>query len=280
VAPAAVFDYLERFQTHTNPFGRDLQFSLKRLYPQEWRRPAAKTAYFPGCVEIRYFPKTVGQTLELLRKNDSVSLYTEPIVCCGYPLYAAGDFRGFRELAEINSQSLKKYRRVVSGAPACLYTMETLYAEQGFKVPTRFFHIAERLDGGHRGRAGSPPIKARNPAVAKAGSERIAYHDPCYLGRYRGTYDQPRQLIESVTGCKPIEFFRNRQQGYCCGAGGLLPISSPETARKITENRLAEFRRTGAQTLVTSCPTCVRQFKKVDPSVDVRGLVEFLCQER
>ena len=104
----------------------------------------------------------------------------------------------------------------------------------------------------------------------------IAYHDPSYLGRYRGIYEQPRDIIERVTGMKPLEFFRNRAASYCCGAGGLLPISSPETAAKITRERLDEFKRTGASTLVTACPSCVHRFKKIDPGVKVKGIIDLL----
>lgn len=271
VSPSSVYAFAKLFEDHNNPFPIDLSEKLKSCCPEEIKKPDERIAYFPGCTEIRYSPETIGKTFRLLRGlKIKISLYREPILCCGYPLYAAGDDESFRELAEINIPTLKKYREIWSGTPSCLYTMERLYRELGFKFSTRFFHLSEKLsplfDGGHR----------RIPAVPKAGSERIAYHDPCFLGRYRGIYDAPRKIIERITGHPPLEFFRNREGSYCCGAGGLLPITSPGTSEMIARSRLNEFQEIGATTLVTACPGCVQQFRKMDPKLNVMGLIDFI----
>ncbi|MBI2082710.1 MAG: (Fe-S)-binding protein [Deltaproteobacteria bacterium] len=295
IAPAPVYENVKIFQNHNNPYPIDLFDKLKTNFPEEIisnlpHSPSltkrglggdSKITYFPGCTEIRYFPETIGKTLKLLRGlKIKISLYQEPILCCGYPLYAAGDLESFRELAEINIPALKRYREVWSSCAECLYTMETLYREMGYKISTQFFHVSEKLDL-RRVAGGRAPARAqrvstggRNP---QTGPASVAYHDPCFLGRYRGVYEAPRKIIESVTGQPPLEFFRNRENSYCCGAGGLLPITSPETSRKITENRLEEFRATGATTLVTACPGCVHQFKKVDPKLDVVSLIDFIA---
>lgn len=264
LAPPAVFEFVRRFRDHTNPFRRDLHEVLEKEYPLEMKRPVGRTVYLPGCVEIRHFPETIGKALRLLRKEDpSLSLYREPIQCCGYPLYVAGELTGFRDLAEINYQALKRFRTLISGTPACLYTLETLYRQQGFSLPTRFLHVAEVLK-----------VPSRSPSRQRAG--RVAYHDPCYLGRYRGVYDPPRRLIQQATGREVVEFFRRREGSYCCGAGALLPVSAPATASKITENRLQEFERLGADLLVSACPSCVQRFESARPTLKVKGLVDFL----
>ncbi|MBI2981663.1 MAG: (Fe-S)-binding protein [Deltaproteobacteria bacterium] len=269
VAPAPLYPFVKEFQDHNNPCQIDLFERLKTEFPEEMKKPFARIAYFAGCTEIRYFPDTIGKTLRLLREMKiAISLFQEPILCCGYPLYAAGDLEGFKELAEINVQSLKKYREVWSSCAECLYTMEVLYREMGFSFSTRFFHVSEKIPP-----SSSPSLTKRG----RGGDLKIAYHDPCSLGRYRKIYDAPRKIIEQVTGQPPVEFHRNREGSYCCGAGGLVPVTSPKTADQITRNRLEEFRATGATRLVTACPNCVRRFQEVDPKLDVVSLIDFLA---
>ncbi len=265
VSPQSVYRYAKKFQQENNPFGQDLTQKLSRLYPKALKR-SSKIVYFPGCTEIRYFPETIDRAFHFFRRLKlAVSLFPEPIQCCGYPLLAAGDFENFREVAEIQIPTLRKYREVISGAPACLYTMETVYRSLGFRFSTKFFHVAEKI----------PP----HPPFAKGGRRglpQIAYHDPCYLGRYRGVYEQPRQMLAALTGRPVKEFFLHHEKSACCGAGGLLPITSPETAKKITEGRLAEFSQTGAEQLVSACPTCLHRFKKAESRLEVKGLLDFL----
>lgn len=267
LAPDPVYAYCRKFQRENNPFGKNLARELTRRFPGPMRH-RKPIIYFPGCTEIATSPETIERTLRLLEqvRGGSVGLYAEAIQCCGYPLFAAGDWDNFMELAEVNSNALREYSLVLSGSPACLYTMETLYRSAGFPTQTRFLHVSEYL-ASHAGND-NLPIKQRRT------TERVAYHDPCYLGRYRGVYDAPRRLIEAATGRPPLEFFRNREQSACCGAGGILPVSSPGTANKVTESRVEEFRRLGASLLVSACPTCVRRFRKF--GVRAVDLISFL----
>ncbi|HSA58924.1 MAG TPA: (Fe-S)-binding protein [bacterium] len=259
MAPAAVAPFCEKFRRHNNPYGRDLLPVLQRRFPPaQFAGADAHTVYFPGCVEIATDIATTEKTLRLL----DLPLYPEPIQCCGYPLFAAGDWQDFSELAEVNRHALNRYDRIVTGAPQCLYTMETLYRSAGHRVRARFQHVSEYLT--------SPGA----PSLTRRGLGEVAYHDPCYLGRYRKTYEEPRRLIERVSGKPPIEFLLNREEGYCCGGGGLLPVSYPETADAITKTRVAQFRETGAELLVTSCPTCVERFRKF--GVEAKSLVDYL----
>lgn len=261
MAPAGVAEFCTNFQRHNNPYDRDLMKVLeKKFSPQKFASKG--TVYFPGCTEIMEDPKTTEKALNLL----GLPLYAEPIQCCGYPLFAAGDWADFTELAEVNSHALNNYDRIVTGAPMCLYTMETLYRSAGHRVRARFEHVSEHL-------AQRPKAKVQRPK-----SPVVAYHDPCYLGRYRKTYEAPRKLIEQVSGQAPKEFLLNREESYCCGGGGLLPVSFPETADMITKNRIAQFRETGAELLVTSCSTCVQRFRKF--GAPAQSLADYLAHEK
>jgi len=265
LAPEGVFSYGRRFQKENNPFQIDLQKRL-RHFPASVRK-RKRTIYFPGCTEIAKSPQTIQKTLELFEELQpkEIGLYDEPIQCCGYPLFVAGDQERFVELAEINSHALRESQMILSGAPACLYTMQTLYRSVGHPVGAQFLHVTEFL---------SDLLKKSVFKGRKKERPTAAYHDPCYLGRYRKVYEPPRKIIEAATGVAPKEFFHNRETSNCSGAGGLLPVSYPETAAKITRNRIEEFRQTGADVLVTSCPTCVQRFQKFD--VPAQNLIDYI----
>ena len=96
-------------------------------------------------------------------------------------------------------------------------------------------------------------------ALAPAGPERIVYHDPCYLGRYRNVYDEPRAVIK-LAG-KLVEAPRNHERSFCCGAGGGLVFLGEETGERVSKVRAAELVATGATTIGTACPFCNSMFR-------------------
>ncbi len=264
-APGSILEYSRKFRDHNNPYGYDLRDILREKFA---KRLAIKsrTVYLPGCTEIAESPETIGTVFRLFDHFGlkDVALYPERNQCCGYPLYAAGDWEGFRELAKENAAALRDYRQIVTGSPECLYTLETLYPEAGFPVRARLLHVLEFMNGALRvsGRSGSSFGK-------------IAYHDPCLMGRFRKLYDLPREALRQATGSLPLEFSQNREYSYCCGAGGLLPVSSPETAAGVTRTRVQEFHRTGADVVVSSCPSCVRRFQ--DAGLNSKNVVDILA---
>lgn len=267
-APTSIYRFCEKFKKRNNPYGVHLGPRLKKRLSSERFKPHAVT-YFPGCTEIYRSPETIQHTLELLTKLGlpDVAVFDKPMQCCGYPLLAAGDLKGFREHAEVMSHLLADYPLIVSGAPACLFTLKEYYPAHGFSLGTELVHITEFLE---------PQLAQTNVHIKNRVATSIAYHDPCYLSRYLGATAAPRRLLEMVCGEVLREFRRNREESYCCGGGGLLPITHSETAEQMVGNRLEEFRETGASILVSACPTCVHRFKKFGDKVNVRGLVEFL----
>src|SRR5208282_1200105 len=96
-------------------------------------------------------------------------------------------------------------------------------------------------------------------ALAPGRAETIAFHDPCYLGRYRNVYDQPRALVKAAGYL--VEAPRNHERSFCCGAGGGLAFLGEETGERVSHNRAAELVATGAQTIGTACPFCNTMFR-------------------
>jgi Fe-S oxidoreductase len=89
--------------------------------------------------------------------------------------------------------------------------------------------------------------------------EKIVYHDPCYLGRYRNVYKQPRAVVK-LAG-KPVEAPRSHARSFCCGAGGGLVFLGEETGERVGKVRAAELIATGATTIGTACPFCNSIFR-------------------
>jgi Fe-S oxidoreductase len=93
----------------------------------------------------------------------------------------------------------------------------------------------------------------------RPGNQKIVYHDPCYLGRYRNVYDEPR-TVASLAG-EVIEAPRSHQRSFCCGAGGGLVFLGEETGDRVSHTRVNELIGTGASTIGTACPFCNSMFR-------------------
>jgi Fe-S oxidoreductase len=94
--------------------------------------------------------------------------------------------------------------------------------------------------------------------TATAG-DKIVYHDPCYLGRYRDVYDQPRAVL--ARSGEVIDPPRSRERSFCCGAGGGLAFLGEETGERVSRNRAQELMATGANVVGTACPFCNTMFR-------------------
>jgi Fe-S oxidoreductase len=110
-------------------------------------------------------------------------------------------------------------------------------------------------------------------------TERLRYHDACALGRGLGLYNEPRRLLEAVSGEPPLEFELNRELARCSGGGGILPVSMPQVASHAARRRVQEHEGLGGGQLVTACASSLSMFRReggaaVDlMTVVARGLV-------
>jgi len=88
----------------------------------------------------------------------------------------------------------------------------------------------------------------------------MAYHDPCYLGRYNEVYDAPRAVLDQAQGGH-VELPRCRDKGFCCGAGGARAFMEEKRGTRISHNRLNEALETEAPGVAVACPFCVTMFE-------------------
>ena len=102
----------------------------------------------------------------------------------------------------------------------------------------------------------------------------IAYHDPCYLSRYNGVYQEPREIIDRIPKAKFKEMERSKTTTFCCGGGGVhMWIEEQHGTTKINHLRMDEVIETGADTIATSCPYCLQMLEE---GIEQKGVKETL----
>jgi Fe-S oxidoreductase len=168
--------------------------------------------------------------------------------CTGDPARRLGNDLAFGMMAEENLENLRtnNVRKIVSICPHCVRTIQTDWAEYG--VSPEIEHHSEFM----------ARYKDKLPTDADTG-QKIVYHDPCYLGRYRDVYDQPREIVEQFGTL--VEPPRTREKSFCCGAGGGLAFLGEEKGQRVSVNRATELAGTGAQVIGAACPFCNTMFR-------------------
>lgn len=108
--------------------------------------------------------------------------------------------------------------------------------------------------------------------------ETITYHDPCYLGRYNGVIDAPRQLLSHI-GVEVKEMQRSKMQSRCCGWGGGSAFSDIPGDTRIPDMRMDDIRQSGTNTVAVSCPNCMTMLESVvEPRAEVVDLISLVAQ--
>jgi Fe-S oxidoreductase len=163
--------------------------------------------------------------------------------CTGDPVRRLGNDLVFQQLAESNLELLaqSKVKKIVTICPHCVRTIQEDWKEYGTPPPIE--HHSEFL-----------ARHMRELPVAKRSNEKIVLHDPCYLGRYRGVYDEPRSVVDHA-GSR-VEADRSRERSFCCGAGGGHAFLGDESGERISDTRATELAATGADTVAVACPFC------------------------
>lgn len=163
--------------------------------------------------------------------------------CTGDPVRRLGNDLLFQQLAEENLKylALNKVRKIVTICPHCVRTIQEDWKEYG--TPPEVEHHSEFM-----------ARFASKLAEKGSGSEKIVFHDPCYLGRYRNVYDEPRTIV--AQSGQLVEAPRNHERSFCCGAGGGLALLGEESGQRVSHNRVQELIATGATTIAAACPFC------------------------
>ena len=167
--------------------------------------------------------------------------------CTGDPVRRLGNDLLFQQLAEANLETLKQnqVKKIITICPHCVRTIQEDWKE--FGTPPAVEHHSEFL----------ARFASQLPSVQN--EKKVVFHDPCYLGRYRGVYDEPRQ-VAALAG-ELVEASRSRERSFCCGAGGGLAFLGEEKGNRVSQVRAAELAATGAGVVAAACPFCNTVFR-------------------
>jgi len=180
-----------------------------------------------------------------------------------------GDEATFQSLARGNIETLKRYsfRQIVTIDPHALHCLRNEYPAFGghFTVRHHTDLLNELITGGRLAVSGLAEID-------------VTYHDPCYLGRYNGEFDAPRQVLRKI-GANLVEMEFNRSRSRCCGGGGGGAYATIESERRIPDMRVDQARQTGAATLAVACPGCTQMLEGVPGNrPQVRDIAELVLE--
>lgn len=247
-APSKVRRVLDEFSERSRALGKVANDSRVQASMDS----KSRTAVLIGCEHARHGTEGGADTLRA-----TAELVGEKVarvdVCCGAPLLYAGDRDRFAEQGELFARAISQRERVIVGDAGCAATLRIHHASAGRTMPAAIEHFSELA---------AREIDKIGRIDAASFPERVRWHDPCQLGRGLGIYDEPRKVLAHVLGRAPDEFERSRQDARCSGAGGLLPVTMPDVARGISEQRIDDHRRSGGGLIVTSCASSARSFRR------------------
>ncbi|MBB5342345.1 (Fe-S)-binding protein [Tunturibacter empetritectus] len=216
--------------------------------------PTPDVLYWVGCA-ASYDPqaqKTARAFVELLTHAEvNFAVLGKKECCTGDSARRAGNEYLYRQLADKNVSTLNTVqpKLIVASCPHCMNSIGKEYKQIGgdYKV----MHHTEYLE----------TLVATKKLTATPSDATITYHDPCYLGRHNGVYEAPRNLLNILSNSTP-ELPRNRENSFCCGAGGAQFWKEEEEGNeRISDNRFREAQQTlapatGEKVLAVGCPFC------------------------
>ncbi len=237
---------------------------------------ATDLLYFPCCYPS-YEPrlKKVAQaTAELLQKGGvDFGLLGSKENCCGESVRAAGNEELFKRLARENIKTFIDHgvMKILTTSPHCYHTFKNDYTE--FKANFEVIHISQYL---------FELIREGRLEITKEFRKRVTYHDPCYLGRHNGIYEEPRELLKRIPGLQLVEMPDSKENSLCCGMGGGRIWMETAKGERFSDLRLQQALRIGAEVLVTACPYCITQFEdsrsilKQCEGLEIKDITEIL----
>jgi Fe-S oxidoreductase len=232
--------------------------------------------YYPGCY-LSYDPrlkKVASATAKILnRAGVDFGILGPRENCCGESIRKAGDEELFRHLAKENIKTFidNGVKRILVSSPHCYNTFKKEYPE--FMVNYEVIHITQYL---------SELIKEGRLELSGEYRKKVTYHDPCYLGRHNGIYDEPRSVLNKISSLELAEMADTMEDSFCCGGGGGRIWMDTPKGERFSDLRLEQAVRTGAEVLVTSCPYCIANFedsllsRKADDDIEIKDITEII----
>jgi Fe-S oxidoreductase len=224
--------------------------------------------YFVGCY-LSYDPrmkKVATATANILNKAGvDFGILGSQENCCGESIRKIGSEEVFKRLARENIKTFidNGVKKVIVSSPHCYHTFKNEYPE--FMVNFEVVHMSQYL---------LELIEAGRLELTGEYNKKVTYHDPCYLGRHNNVYDEPRNLLNKITGLDLVEMEMSRKNSLCCGGGGgRIWMDTPQEER-FSDLRLHQARETRAEVLATTCPYCITNFEESRLNLEYEDVLE------
>ena len=273
--PAPLTQALEYLYKYKNPWVRSRKkrasWAAGPDVPDVPDARSAKATYFVGCsTGIDTRASGLAKALSKVLRGAGVDFGTlgnkEP--CCGDIARRVGEVGLVEEQTAETREELAGQDPILTSSPHCWYAM----SQSGIAAQ----HYTQFLDD----------LRQKGTLAPKTRLDKVVtYHDPCYLGRHGGVYDEPRRVIGTIPGVELREMPRSREHSLCCGAGGgRMWQQDLDGATKMSEVRVREAAETGAEILVTACPLCLimledgRKTAGLEDTLQVMDLNELLVK--
>jgi Fe-S oxidoreductase/nitrate reductase gamma subunit len=218
---------------------------------------------------------------ELLKEADvDFAILGGEECCTGDPARRMGEELLFKQQAETNVATLGQYKfkTLVTTCAHCYNSHQNEYVQFGGRagVDYQVLHHTEYLAQLVRDEKLQPKGEV---------NQKVAYHDPCYVGRYNDIVDAPRELLQSIPGIELVEAPEyNRQRAMCCGGGGGNAWMEGWGDKKTNVIRLEQLRTENPDTVAVACPYCMIMFEDaakntgVDETVARQDVAELLLK--
>jgi len=234
--------------------------------------------YFPGCY-LSYDPrskKVAKATAAILNKAGvDYGILGSMENCCGESIRKTGDEALFKRLARENIKAFVDHgvKKILVSSPHCYHTFKNEYPD--FKVNFEVIHISQYL---------FQLVQEGKLEFTKEYGKKVTYHDPCYLGRHNGIFEEPRGILKKVPGLELNEMPEARIDSLCCGGGGGRVWMETVKGERFSDLRIEQAMGVGAEVLVTSCPYCITMFEdsrltlNVTEKIEVKDITEIVAE--
>jgi heterodisulfide reductase subunit D len=235
-------------ETH-NPFG--LASSKRAAWADGLDLPTkGEVVYFAGCYAAYRKPKIAKATVAILKAGGiDVAYMGEDEWCCGVPQLGDGNLELAEEIMMHNIKALKEAgcKKIITSCAGCFHALKSEYPEIAGEMPFEVLHTSEVIADLIKN--GKLEFNQEVPGV-------VTFHDPCHLGRHEGVYEAPREILEAIPGLEMVEMKYNKETAMCCGGGSIVSNVYPELTADIASDRIKEAKETGAEMIVSACPSC------------------------
>jgi len=232
----------------------------------------AEWVYFIGCTSNYRQKNLRDSTLRFLKKAKIDFTLIDEHCCCS-PLIRTGQISPVKDFMNYNVEKIKEVgaTKVITSCAGCYRTLKNDFEKFGVEYNFELYHTSELV---------KQLLDEGKLKFASSYDKTVTYHDPCHLGRHSGIYEIPREVYKKIPGINFVEMKRNRENAYCCGAGGGVKIGYPDWSVEISKERLEEAKETGATVVSSTCPFCRTNLSdandKFNMGFEVIDLIEIL----